>query len=638
MARIALIKTLVAIGLASVSSCKSVDTSGADLDAATKVIPWRDIKVGQAFRMHLPSRPSACYIPGTPLTLGNCGDLSYWRVKGQGQDGYYKTLQSVINGDCLTYNFKNEWFLAGCSDLGENQLVKYDGGRLVPALAQKSVPYGGGQDGPAIVTKEVDNDSARNKQDVISDPIAFTVSDSGKDEKHIFLGGVKKARGEQGRGFVSEVNFGNVKRIVAIYVATVKKNLHSPRDNSWISGIQVHYENGTKTLFGVCDLDSAGNCIVNNADRPKYPNPLRFDKDEYVTSLGMKFAQGDRTHPACRNDQVDSTRLVELMVKTNKTEGKSASGQKMILWKGLGDGAAPWQWLTSKPGHVIVGFYGMAAPFSRLLKWDIAWNPLTENPESYCRDAHQNGIIQSLGVIESTLEAYRAHNQKAYATKPSRWEDIEQNARTIGDSLQNISAANCRDLFCEEGRVKALKAKETLAGSMTARYSSTLYTRFAKAGGASNPTRTTRLAVVKFFFNDGLLSAIQVHPEKEGALAQPETYGELPANPKPSIHIELGEGEFITMINWKKADTRKLRLKANLIGALKVRTNFGRDYSFDGVPGAAWAPGLQAPGYAIAGFHGIHILKSDPAAKGFPFYGILNMGAWLVKESIYPPK
>jgi hypothetical protein len=631
---------LYTIGLISgfqTIGCKPLEGQDYRELSVNKSISWEQLKVGQKFRMNPPDQLSKCYLPGQDgLTLGNCGDQEYWVIT-RAENPFIKQVKSVIDNKCLEFvggklkasdctadaaqPEKNSW---GDEDLSplQKQYLSFQGSSLVPAFRRDCSSVTGSRMRTGGKCKVLADSS---KPEGRSNPIEFTVAEtaSSPGSQLIFRSDVKKAKDESHTGtYASEIRWGHLPRIKAIYVATQGEPFANQAD-AWITGIQIHYASGEKFMIGNCKLDKGGNCVVSNSDHPQQANPIYLAQDEYLTAVGMKFGQGSMRSDRRNLPHGHDTRLVELMLKTNK------SGNNVKLWKGRGEPSAPWQWLSTDAGRMIAGFFGSKA--------EITW-----------QSQGISTVIHSMGVIYATLDAYRAHNPDAFAPVPKGGKSVEALAVKDGSTMMGINHENAQfrpSLYNYNVRtgqmgpegVASKNAFDKVFDDSGAKFSSTFY-----AGSMGNSARTSSL---RGYFKNGILVALLVHPEGVSGTVQPEKYGEIPEGASPDFYLELAANEYITEINWKtgidgagKIDshTRAARFSGPTISGMQVKTSKGKIAQFadQKVEGQGWQKGLGRPGYAIVGFHGVFTTESYRDALNT--LGILNLGAWIVKTSELP--
>ncbi len=620
-----------------ITGCKPLEGQDYRELSVNKSSSWDQLKVGQKFRMSPPDQLSKCYLPGQDgLTLGNCGDQEYWIVT-RAENPFIKQVKSMIDSKCLEFvggKLKasdctadanqppnRSWDDEDLSPL-QKQYLTFQGSSLVPAFRRDCSSVTGSRmrtGGKCKVITDSSNPAGR------SDPVEFTVAEtsSSPGSQLIFRSDVKRAKDEPHTGtYASEIRWGHLPRIKAIFVATQGEPFANQAD-SWITGIQIHYASGEKFLIGNCKLDTSGNCNVSNSDHPQHANPIYLSQDEYLTAVGMKFGQG-----AMRSDRRNlphglDTRLVELMLKTNKT------GHNVKLWKGRGETSTPWQWLSSDTGRMIAGFFGSKA--------EISW-----------QSQGVSTLIHSMGVIYATLDAYRAHNPDAFAPVPNGRKSIEALAVKDGSTLMGLSHENAvfhpslynfnamTGQMGPEG-VAGKNAFDRVFDDSVAKFSSTFY-----AGSMGNSVRTSS---IRGYFKNGLLVALLVHPEGVNGTVQPEKYGEIPEGASPDLYLELAANEHITEINWKTgidgagridSHSRAARFSGPTISGMQLKTSKGKTVQFADprVEDQGWQKGLGRPGYAIVGFHGV--FTTENYRNALNTLGILNLGAWIVKTSELP--
>ena len=619
---IATLSCLLSITLVSTVACKPLEGDEYRELSAKRSISWDQLKVGQKFRMNPPDQMSKCYLPKERgLTLGNCGDQEYWIVI-KAYNPYIKQVKSLINNKCLAFDggnliaadctndFKqppsNSWGDENLSPL-HKQYLSVQGNSLVPAFFRDCSSVTGSRMRSGGKCTVVANSSKRAGR---SDPVALSVDDGygSADSRLIDRSKIIRAKDEPFSGsFASEIKWGHIPRITAIYVATNDAH-QGATSNRYISGIQILHADGSKQLFGSCAKDERDICKVNSTDHPGYPNPKLLNKDEYITDIGMKFGEG--------NHKDGSTKLIEVMIKTNK------HSQKNMLWKGLGDGKSNWQWLSSEKNTIIAGFFGTF-----------------HNPGYF-----PHHMIRSMGVIYANVQAYRAHHPEIFQSPQSRKIPAlaEKDGRNLIGATQGNSTFNSRPILAsapvktmDESLHKAERAFEQVFQDPAYQFSSTFY---ASAMGNSASTSSLRM-----YFKDSILAAIVVHPNGVGGVIQPEVYGTIPEGQSPDLYLELGAHEYISRINWQvfknppwgEPGHRSVSIQGPLIYGIQVITNKGRSAIHSSfVESRPWQYAMGKDGYAIVGFHGS--ISDGEAAENLRLGGIINLGAWLVKESELP--
>lgn len=604
------------------ASCKPSHDDGHRVLSAKRKVSWEQLQVGQKFRMNPPDQTSKCYLPGDrALSLGNCGDQEYWIVTSA-HNLYIKQIKSTIDNKCLSFSGQNlvssectsdaippptnSWGDQNHSPI-QKQYLSVQGSSLVPAFRRDCSSVKGSRvrsGGKCVVIADSSKPEGR------SPPVEFSV-DSDKesaDSKLIYRSNVKKGKNEPFSGsFASELRWGHVPRITAIYVATNEAHESAAR-NSYITGIQIIHSDGSKQLFGSCQKDNRDLCKVNSDDHPGYPNPRFFEKDEHITDVGMNFGEGEYRD--------GSTKLVEIIIKTNK------QNQKTMLWKGRGDGKVKRQWLSVEKNTVIAGFFGTF-----------------HNPGHF-----PHHLIRSMGVIYAHVNAYKAHHPEDFQTKaPGKIMSLAQKDGTnlIG-ATQATSSFNSRAILTsvpvkgsEESVDKARRAYEKIFQDPSYQFSSTFY---ASAMGAS-----VRTSSIRMYFKNSMLAAIVVHPDGVNGLIQPEIYGSIPDGQTPDLYLELGANEYISRINWQVFNNppwgqqghKPLSIQGPLIYGVQLVTNKGRSAVHSSFHNAQpWQYGMGKDGYAIVGFHGSS--SHGDAASNLRIEGIITLGAWLVKLSELP--
>ena len=333
---------LISVGFLMMTSeaCKMKESQASDLEGAKKTVSWEELKPGQKFRMSPADQSSKCYLPsGNGLALGNCGDQEYWVVV-RAVNPYIKQVKSQIDNKCLQFvdkslravectddakpSDKNSWGDDFFSPL-QHQYLSVSSDRLVPAYRRVCNVVGSRMrtGGKCSVVAEP------TLFEGYSDSVTFSIGSESPspDDKLIYRSKVIQARDERHTGsFASEIRWGHIPRIKSILVAT-QGEPYANKNNAWITGIQIHYASGEKFLIGNCALDQSGNCVVENSDHPKYPNPIAFDTDEYITSVGMKFGPGSIRADRMILEHAKDTRLIEFIIKTNKN-GKKLHGKE----------------------------------------------------------------------------------------------------------------------------------------------------------------------------------------------------------------------------------------------------------------------------------------------------------------------
>jgi hypothetical protein len=341
-------------------ACKPKDEQQFAALSVTKSISWEQLKVGQRFRMSPPNE-----------TSGNCGDQEYWVVT-KAHNPYIKQIKSFINHKCLEFadgNLK----AAICNTDGSQPSKNARGDGDLSPLQRQYLSLADGSLAPAFrrdcsgVTRAgghckvlADSTKAAGR----SAPVVFTVGGGSPSpgDKLIFRSDVKQAKDEAHTGsFASEIRWGNFPRVKAIFVATQGQPFANT-SNSWITGIQIHYASGEKFLIGNCQLGRDGNCVVDNDDHPKYPNPILFDKDEYLTAVSMKFGVGSMRMDRRNLPHGNDTRLTE-MVKAHMfmlvtferrslTPTKPQALKRPTIWL---EHRAKFRPIASSPGLLICG-------------------------------------------------------------------------------------------------------------------------------------------------------------------------------------------------------------------------------------------------------------------------------------------
>jgi hypothetical protein len=237
----------------------------------------------------------------------------------------------IIAAEC-TNDFKqpptNSWGDENLSPL-HKQYLSVQGNSLVPAFFRDCSSVTGSRmrsGGKCAVVANSAKPAGR------SEPVEFTVDDEkgSADSRLIYRSRIVRANDEPFSGsFASEIKWGHIPRITAIYVAT--NDAHpGATPNSYVSGIQILHADGSKQLFGSCVKDDRDICKVNSNDHPGYPNPKLLTKDEYITDIGMKFGEG--------NHKDGSTKLTEIMIKTNRHSQKKCFGKALATGSPIGNG------------------------------------------------------------------------------------------------------------------------------------------------------------------------------------------------------------------------------------------------------------------------------------------------------------
>ena len=218
----------------------------------------------------------------------------------------------------------------------------------------------------------------------------------------------------------------------------------------------------------------------------------------------------------------------------------------------------------------------------------------------------------------------------------------------IGTTDQNKNSRGCQqaapETYCfEQGGSEAYK---TLFSDPKFKFSSTFY---ASALGESK-----RLSSLRAYFKNDVLVGIVLHPDGVGGNVQPEVYGTIPTEApfnNPKIYIEFGPKEHITAVNWSAYvqdfnyvterpghlnPDKDQEIVGPRITGIQIVTNKGRVISHSDMPSSSftWKKGLGRSGYAITGFHGLSTLPE--VENELNYAGIVNLGAWLVKESELP--
>ena len=639
------------------SSCKTPRTGASAPEGTSEQADWVGLDVGKQVRMSPVNQASQCYLPGATLSLANCGDQAYWKVRAT-IGAQARTFQSTVSGDCMridgngqlgTTPCRSQPELAYCTATGahgapaqscqdakrqyeqdladyQSQVLTYVDSRLQPAFTERCVKQAPHQGG-VICTKGIGYGSTT----VASDPVNFFVGGP-MDEPSgslLFKSGLRSGGADLGTTtFAPEIRWGHVPRITAIYVAT-ESNLRGmygdgeARPEAWITGIQLHYAGGEKFLIGTCNKNRAGDCLVDRSGHPDHPNPMVLAADEYLTAVGMKFgAYGD--HRGTRDlPHGKESRLVELMLKTNKFPAKSA------LWKGTGSADVSWQWLTASKSEMIAGFYGR---------------------ETLLSDENMANLIQAMGVFIVDIDAYKAHNPDVFFGTAK----TKVNAISIKDAAHMIGMTDANRDSDSRGGDKPEGYFDTGVNAAYRRAFTLPDYRFSSTFYGDSMGHANKAAVIRAYFDVDQLTAVVVYPSSPGGNLQAEVYGTIPPQQSPNILLVLAPGEYLTQVNWRSAGPNPNRqkqvtvmsgytttwikipeaLRGPRIVGLQLVTSRGRVAEYATNTSQPWSFGFGAKGYAIVGFHGISIgsaLKDE-----LNFNGILNMGGWLVLQSALP--
>ncbi len=300
--------------LPALPACRKYSVSSS-LKSTSIVTDWSDLKEGHRFRISPSNELSKCYLPGSTLSLQNCGDNAYWQIK-KNINTQVKVVQSLLDYRCLSA-MDGGLITAPCRDDDKNQMIAYGGGGLGKASFDDKAPQPILQDVSLLIADLTPRDE---------DPLA----------KMIQIGKIENGSSVlSGKSISNEISWGYIPRINSIAVATEKGK---------VVGIQLRYAHGTSILMGDCSIDASGNCQVKSEEHSDRPNPYIMDDDEYIKAIGMKFSEETST-----SAYTTSVRIIELVVETNKAPKKPA------LWVGGGDSKAKWHRLEASQNYMIAG-------------------------------------------------------------------------------------------------------------------------------------------------------------------------------------------------------------------------------------------------------------------------------------------